>query len=252
MHHVRGRPDRQIDTVLGAHHPDVGDEVLPAPPQGGNGLLALQALVVGTGPHHRHVGAGLAPSTHRDLGVGLVGRHDVVGRPKRRSLQAQQPSVRQRAAVGEAGLVQLRAKIVVVEDEPRPVEAAEQPGDRPEDVGRVARLQHGERAGAAGPKHLRGRGQEGVRVLQDEADGPAPGCVRAVLQHRDALEDLVARVALPLRADDGDVVTRCGQRPALQPDPTVERDRQVLDDDQDPRSGISWVPAGHTTHPIPS
>ena len=49
-------------------------------------------------------------------------------------------------------------------------------------------------------------------------------------------------VALSLWADDRDVVSRRGQRLALQPDATVEGDRQVLDDDQNPWSCTRLAP----------
>ena len=80
----------------------------------------------------------------------------------------------------------------------------------------------------------------------------AAGRVGAILQERDAVEDLMAGIVLSFRAYDGDVISGRGQRLALQPDPSVEGNRQVLDDDQDPRSGTSCRAAGHTAHPMPS
>ncbi len=166
--------------------------------------------------------------------------------------RASSPRRGRRLPSREARVVELGAEVVVVEDEPRTVAAAQPPGDGPEDVRRVARLQHVEPPLATSAEHQPGRREERVGVLQDEAERTASGRVGAVLQQRDALEDLVTGVALALRADDGDVVPRRGQGLALQPDPTVERDGQVLDDDEDSRSCTHVVRDGHTAHPMPS
>ena len=155
-------------------------------------------------------------------------------------------------SIGEARVVEFGAEVMVVEDEPRTVPDAQPPGDWPEDVWWVARLQHVELARATGAKHQPRRRQERVDVLHDEAERSASGRVRAVLQQRDTVEDFMRRVAFPFWADDGDVVARFGQGPALEPDPTVEGDREVLDDDQSSGPGIRRMWAGHTTHPIPS
>ena len=136
----------------------------------------------------------------------------------------------------EARVVQLGAEVVVVEHEPRTVAAAQPSGDRPEDVRRVACLQHVEYPLASRPEHQPGGREERVGILQDEAERPTPGRVWLVLQQCDAVEDLVRGITLALRADDRDVVPGRSQSRALQPDPTVERDRQVLDDDEDPGS----------------
>ena len=140
----------------------------------------------------------------------------------------------------------------MVEDEPRSVAAAEPPGDGPEDVGRVAGLQDVELALATSPEHQPRGCEEGVRVFQDEAECPAPRRIGAIFQQRHALEDLSLWVALSLGAHDRDVISRRGQGLGLQPDATVEGDRQVLDDDQNPWACIRLARAGQTAHPIPS
>ncbi len=86
----------------------------------------------------------------------------------------------------------------MVEDEPRTIAAAQPSGDGPEDVRRVARLQHVELALATRTQHQRGGREERVRVLQDEAERAAAGRVGTVFQQRDALEDLVPGVVLSL------------------------------------------------------
>ena len=57
-----------------------------------------------------------------------------------------------------------------------------------------------------------------------------------VLVDVDPVEVLARRVTRALRADHADVVAAGDQRLALEPHPPVERDREVLDDDQDVRS----------------
>jgi hypothetical protein len=52
----------------------------------------------------------------------------------------------------------------------------------------------------------------------------------------DTVELLVRWVSRPFRTDDGHPITGGNQRLTLEPDPPVERDRQVLDDDQDASS----------------
>ena len=64
--------------------------------------------------------------------------------PVRPALQRPQHPVGQLRAVREPGLVQLGAQVVMVEDEPGAVEGAKSQGDRPEDVRRVAGLDHRE------------------------------------------------------------------------------------------------------------
>ena len=88
--------------------------------------------------------------------------------------------------------------------------------------------------------------------------------VRPIFQQRDAVQDLLSGIVLTFWADDGDVVAGGGKSLALQPDATVERHGQILDDGQGPRPGMcaerveAWffctflTNTGHTAHPIPS
>ena len=176
----------------------------------------------------------------------------MIGGTEGRPFQGEQSSLRQGAPIREARVVELGAEIVVVEDEPRTVAAAQPAGDGPEDVRRVACLQHLELAVATSTEHQPGGREKRVRVLQDEAERSAAGRVGPVLQQRDALDDLIGGVVLSLWADDRDVVARRSQGLALQPDATVEGNRQILDDDESPWSRTHVRCAIHTAHPIPS
>ena len=57
-----------------------------------------------------------------------------------------------------------------------------------------------------------------------------PGSVGPVLVEVDPVEPVIRRVARRLWAHDGDPESGLNQRLALEPDPAVERDRQVLDE----------------------
>ena len=253
MDDVVGRTHCQVDPVLRSHHADVGHQVAATTAKPRDRSPPAQPVRVRSGPHHADVGATLATPAYRDLRVGGVGRDDAIRGAERRSLQSEQAPARQPAAVREARVVQLRAEIMVIEDEAGAVPVAKPPRDRPEDVRRVAGLDDIEPAGSPGSENEPRRGHEGVHVLQDEPEGAAAGGVGAVLQQGDPVQHFAAGVALTLRADDGDVVARRRQRTAFQPDPAVEGYRQVLDDDQD-----TWLPPpgvlrlGHTAQPIPS
>ena len=83
------------------------------------------------------------------------------------------------------------------------------------------------------------RGQERVGVLEHEAERAPAGRVGTVAVDRHPVDDLVGAGVLPARADHGDVVAGVAKGPALEPDPPVEGDGQVLDDDQDARRAPS-------------
>ena len=255
---LAGGPDRQIDPVLRAHHPDIGHQVPTAAPHLGGLRTSRHAPRVGAGSDHRHQLGCLAPSPTGDRGVRLVGRRDPVGGTERHPLQELQAHVRGSPLVMEARAVELRAQVVVVEHEARAVSPTQHPGDRPEDVGRVARLHDVERSATApGPQHQAcGRGER-VGVL-----GHEPGCraarrVRPVGVDLDVVEHSVGHRVLPGGTDHRDVPPGVAQRLALEPHPTIERNRQVLDDDEhsrlsplaDPRRPCAADVGGHQPSP---
>ena len=106
---------------------------------------------------------------------------------------------------------------------------------RPEDVWRVARLQHREPAFAARLERLPRCRAERVRVLGDEAQLAAAGRVRLVLVQLHGVDDLVATGSpLPLGHTTDDPIARRHESLAFEPDPPVEGHRKVLDNDQYP------------------
>src|SRR5258707_15272911 len=79
-----------------------------------------------------------------DLPVRLVRGDHVLGGTKRPSLQKPQRPIRQARPIREAGLIQFRVKVVMVEDEPGPVQEPERYSDWPEYIRGVTGLNHGE------------------------------------------------------------------------------------------------------------
>ena len=95
---------------------------------------------------------------------------------------------------------------MVVEHEAGAVDGAQDQGDRPEDVGRVAGLNHPEPAGPSCLERQPCRGEEGVGVLGNEAECASAGRVGPVLVQLYRVDDLVRRVAAALGAYDGDLM----------------------------------------------
>jgi hypothetical protein len=62
-------PYGQVDPVLRAHDPDVGDKVFPTPPQRRDGFPAAQALGIGSGAHDGDICRPHVAPAQRDLGI---------------------------------------------------------------------------------------------------------------------------------------------------------------------------------------
>ena len=128
----------------------------------------------------------------------------------------------------------------MVEQEPL-AEQLPEAAQRPVGLRRVADVEHVEAAAGHGhPDRLHGRAHEAPEELGHEAERalgvhrqPVPVDVH-VLEHLEG-----AGEALGLGADDAHPVAGPGQGGGLQPHPAVERDGQVLDDDQDPAGPTS-------------
>ena len=157
----------------------------------------------------------------------------MIGRPVGSPLQGPQSQVWQPGAAGKAGLKELGAQVVVVEDELGALEGAEGNGDRPEDVRRITGLDDCEAAGSPGLERQPGRREERVQVLGDEAELAAARRVGPVLVELYRVDDLVRGIAFALRAHDGYPVACRDESLALKPHPPVEGYRKILHDDQD-------------------
>ena len=136
VHHPYG----QVDTVLGAHDPEVHREMFAASEEPSVGRLCLESLRIWTGAHHRHVLAALGAPSHGDATVRVVGRNDMIGTAESAPFEDADGPVEDRSVVIEFRFVQLGTEIVVIEDEADP-EHLEDQGNRPKDVRRVTGLQ---------------------------------------------------------------------------------------------------------------
>src|SRR5580704_19378410 len=122
---------------------------------------------------------------------------------------------------------------MVVEYEPRAMPELEEQTYGPEDVRWVTALDRAEATAPGGLERLKQGRDERVGVFDEERCGAPSWTIRPVLVDLDSVDDLVGGISRTLGADHGHPVTGACQGAALQPDPAVERHRQVLDDDQD-------------------
>src|SRR5690348_1122445 len=207
--------------------------MLPSPPQRGNGFGRLQLVRVGSRSYHRDLAGFDAITVEHQPSVRLIGGDHVIGEPNRTALEEAEASVRYRGTFRETRLERLRAEVMVVEHEPGAMPEPEEEAYGPKDVGRVAALDRAEAAAPGGLERQAQGGEERIGVFEEERGGTAPRTIGPVLVDLDSVDDLVGRVARTLGADHRHLVTGSDQGAALQPDPAVERYRQVLDDDQD-------------------
>ena len=139
-----------------------------------------------------------------DPPVRVVGGDDVVSCPCRASLHEPQRSIHEPVPVREARLEELRAEIVVIENEGRPVEDAKEDSDGPEEVRRIAALHDVESTAEARPEAEPQRHDERVHVFEDEGDARRTRCERSVLEEIDSAQPVVGRIAGGLGADHRD------------------------------------------------
>ncbi len=226
--------DQALDAVLRAHHPDVAD----AP---GLGRDARRQRPVGGHVRgvadHDHALVGHATASPGDGRVRVVGRDDQGRRPVRGALHGQGEPMEQAAldrALTELGPAELRVGVVLVED----VGAAAgpgQPAEDPEQVRWVAAVDDRD-GSAAQPRPGQPAGGQGHRgqVLGEVAGQPRRRPLR-VAQDLHAVDGVApaAHAAGAARADDGHLPAVVGQRPGFLPGAPVERDGEILDEDDD-------------------
>jgi hypothetical protein len=150
------------------------------------------------------------------------------------ALKSTQCPVRQSGATRKTRFIKFGTQVVVVENKPGPFDGTKEKSDWPENVGRITGLYYREATRPPGPQRHPGGREERVRVLRDEANLAAAWGVRPVLVQLYRVDDLVPRISVALRAHDGYPVARRDEGLALKPNPPVEGNRKVLDDDQDP------------------
>jgi hypothetical protein len=168
----------------------------------------------------------------RGLAVGLVRCDDVVSHRVRRALQQEQHAQEEPGRPFETRAVDLRAEIVLVEDEAL-AEELEGRGQRPVGVGRVARLDDVDPFASAGAEHER----EGSEPAVDEFPGVRERAFRRgrwrVLPNSDAFDLLKRWIPGTFGANNRHLEARVSQRARFSPYPSVEGNRQVVIDDED-------------------
>src|SRR5580698_8955241 len=109
---------------------------------------------------------------------------------------------------------------------------SKQESDRPENIGWVTALDDREPTSHACPEAQEQGREERVDVLEDERQARCSWSVRRVLVEVYAVEPVVSRIAGCLRTDDCDAEAGGSQRLAFEPDPAVEGNRQILDENK--------------------
>ena len=144
----------------------------------------------------------------------------------------------------EPRLVELGTEIVVIEDEGGSVKQPEEEPDRPEHVWRVAGLDDRKTTSPARFEAQSSGWRETSRRIQRRRRARAAWSVGPVLVNLDFVDPGVGGVARCLGAHNGDLEPSLDQRLALEPHASIERNRQVLHNDQDPAAACdrttSW------------
>ena len=141
---VIGDLQDEVHAILWPHDTQVCGEVRPGTPKVRFRRSAVEPRQIRARPDDRHVRLSDAVALHRDLTVRVVGGDHVVRGPHGAALHQPQRSVDELVPVRKARLIQLRAKVVVIEHEGRSVQEPKEDADGPEQVGRVAALDDGE------------------------------------------------------------------------------------------------------------
>ena len=178
--------------------------------------------------------------------VALVGGDDGVRGAVGAPLQQAHRPVHRVALLAEPREVELGHEVVLVEDDPGAAGLRAQRGEE-QQVRRVAQVDHVDRRALLDALDQPVRVPEGGAVLLEVALRPPGGGHEGVAVDPDAVDDdLGLGVPLrPERADHLDLPAVAGEGLALLPDPPVERDREVLDDDQgSTRQGRHIPPVG--------
>ena len=141
-----------------------------------------------------------------------------------------------RPAPAPLGDRQFRVGVVLVVDVARAPQAG-QATQEEEEVGRVAAVHDVDPAADAKGEQPGRREDHRRHVFHDVPGDPGRRALR-IAQDADPVTglDQGAHVVPTARRDDRHPVARVGQRPGLLPDPSIERDRQVLVEDDDVRA----------------
>jgi hypothetical protein len=136
---VVGGLHQQVEPLLRTDHADIPDQVRRTLLQLGPRRAQLEVLDLRPRAHDEDVLGRHAAARARDLGVGFVGGDRDNSAAERQPLdQHHQPP--EQPPPAKLGLVELRADIMMVEEVAH-AERAQRPGDKEDQVGRVATVQ---------------------------------------------------------------------------------------------------------------
>ena len=252
--HRAGGLHEQVDPVLRAHRAQVADQEAPAVLDRWIRLDREDALGVRRAAHDVHLLGRHAATLDRDAAVGLVGGDHRIGAAVGHALAPAQEPMHQAARAAALRHVHLGAQVMLVEEERR-AEPAEQAADREVEVRRIAGMDHVQAPAAPGKQRQDQAGRHGDRVLGQVRHQAGGRGRQRIAEDLDPVDPLVpASRALALGTDHGDLPARRSQRLRLVPYPAVEGDRQVLDPDQG-SAGLAGAAARATSrcrHTAPS
>ncbi len=186
---------------------------------------------VGDAVNHLDAFGGLAAAAHRQILEGGVGGDDRSPPSRRRGARTTMQRFIEKALVLVLDDEQFRADVVLVVDEPL-AKQLERRRDEEDQVRRIACLDDREAALAIDLDQQARLMKQRGRIFAQIGGRPAPFGRQRMPVDRDVVDDFERRRELGVRrADHRDAPPRAGQRGRLLPDPPVERDRKVFDDD---------------------
>ena len=222
-----------VQALLRPHHADVADAVRPAASHAPTILEALEAAQVRRTAHDDDVLTPLASPRKGDTPVRVVGGDDDIRRRVRQALRQPDDPVSP-AAPSELGLEEFGHDVVLIVDDARAVDRLVPARDEKEEVRRIADVDHRKALALARRVGEPRLAPEGGAVLPHVAARAAALGREVVPIDAYTFEDLeLGLESPPGRTDHGDRPAGALQGRRLHPDPAVEGDRQVLDDEED-------------------
>jgi hypothetical protein len=133
----------------------------------------------------------------------------------------------------ELGFVQFRTQVVVIEDESGPVKHLEPCGHQEQEIRRIASMDYFETVTSLYPVGEPKLRPEGTSVFPQVADRAADFRRQIMPIDVNAFDLLIVDfISFSSRTNDSDVVPVPRERRCLHPDPTIERNRKIFNNDQ--------------------
>ena len=219
-----------IDAVLLVDDAEIAEHELAPAVQSGLGLDAMDALAVGHPIDDFDQRRRLAAAADRQILERRVGGDDEIRHRVAHALEKHERPI-EKSFVAVFDNEQFGPDIVLIEDELLAHEL-ERRGGQKDEVGRIAGLDDRK---AALPVNLDQEPEfvkEGRRVFAEVSERPAPLERQRMAIDRNVVDDLeLLRIGRIGRADHRDQPPGAGKGLRLLPDPPIERDRQIFDDD---------------------